>query len=90
MSVNHIAVGDWVKGPNGEVGFVVFCLEFVSKITFLKDSQWITHRFQNYELQKLDDNLNGDELKDLAHLALSLNQKQWFMEVTSRMKECVE
>ncbi|MFK2825768.1 hypothetical protein QYG89_08800 [Bacillus sp. B190/17] len=81
--------GAWVKVKNRNViGFVLEASYHGAVLFVIKNGQPIgAHRYSYHQLALMNDELTAEELLDLARLTVDLNQKEWFMEVTKRMKE---
>ncbi|KKB37993.1 hypothetical protein [Bacillus thermotolerans] len=81
--------GAWVKVKNrNAIGYVLESSYHGVKVFVIKNGEPAgEYRYSYHQLTLMDDELTSDELFDLANLTIDLGQKEWFMEVTERMKE---
>lgn len=81
--------GAWVEIKNrNAVGFVLEASYHGAVVFVIKNGKPVgEHRYSYHQLVLLNDNLTTEELLDLARLTVDLNDKEWFMEVTARIKE---
>ncbi|KAB7704407.1 hypothetical protein F9802_17820 [Bacillus aerolatus] len=82
-------VGVWVEVKNrNAIGFVLEASYQGATVFVIKGGKPIgEHRYSYHQLVLMGDYLTVGELLDLAKLTVDLNQKEWFMEITERMKE---
>ncbi|KMY53299.1 hypothetical protein AC623_04245 [Bacillus sp. FJAT-27231] len=81
--------GVWVEIKNrNAVGFVLEASYHGAVVFVIRNGKPVgEHRYSYHQLVLMNDDLTAEELFDLARLTVDLNQKDWFMEVTERMKE---
>ncbi|MED0666982.1 hypothetical protein ACP2W0_10480 [Pseudobacillus badius] len=87
--INLYKAGVWVKIKNrNAIGFVLEASYHGAMVFVIRNGKPAgEHRYSYHQLTLMNDELTTEELLDLARLTVDLNQKEWFMEVTERMKE---
>ncbi|MBM7648725.1 hypothetical protein JOC78_001671 [Bacillus ectoiniformans] len=84
-----IKPGVWVKiKSKNAVGFVLEASYHGAIVYVIENGKPDgKHKYSYHRLVALEDELNTEDLLELARLAVDLNQKEWFMEITDRLRE---
>ncbi|WP_203364702.1 hypothetical protein [Bacillus sp. REN10] len=84
--------GDWVESMCEKQGFIaeihgqaVYVVVVNIKGVALKLMQ-----FNIAELKKMDNELHSEDYNSMAHIALATGGKEWFMELTDKMKSLAQ
>lgn len=86
--------GDWVFNKKNQTrGFIVASTHHASVVTYIRNGHFVTSNSSTENLEKLDEQLQSDELMELMDMALELRDREWFRELTvqiGKAKECAE
>jgi hypothetical protein len=83
--------GEWIENRNnGERGYVTTPGSFSTDVFVTRNGKQWRCSVQNNELIKLGDKLGSEDLFELINMALCMEDKLWFLSLSSRLKRQAE
>lgn len=84
--------GAWIEYKVEKLtGFVVFSNALMSTVCFVKDGRTVrTQNVTNGNIHRLGEKLKSDELFELINVALLMRDREWFENLSGRLRQLAE